>query len=77
MRDIFLATAMLTALTCCFAHAASTNDGIFANAALRELHKLAIASAQYEQEGDRIGLPMTNTLNRSPAWPSPNHPAMR
>jgi len=48
MRNILLTTTMLTVLTGGFAHAASTNDGTFANAALRELHKLAVASAQSE-----------------------------
>jgi hypothetical protein len=40
------------------AHAASTNDEVFANAALRELHKVTIASAQSERaakDSDRIG----------------------
>jgi hypothetical protein len=38
--------------------AASTNDEVFANAALRELHKLAMASVQFERaakDGDRVG----------------------
>jgi hypothetical protein len=58
MRDILLTTAMMLALTGGFAHAASTNDEVFANAALRELHKLVIASAQSERaakDSDRIG----------------------
>jgi hypothetical protein len=58
MRNIFLTTAMMLALSGGFAHAASTNDEVFANAALRELHKLAVASAQSEQaakDSDRIG----------------------
>jgi hypothetical protein len=58
MRHILLTTAMMLALTGGFAHAASTNDEVFANAALRELHKLAIASAQSEQaakDSDRLG----------------------
>ena len=45
-------------LTGGFAHAASTNDEIFASGALRELHKLAVASAQSERaakESDCIG----------------------
>jgi hypothetical protein len=49
--------AMMLALIGGFAYAA-TNNEIFANAALRELHKLAIASSQYERaakEGDHIG----------------------
>jgi hypothetical protein len=49
---------MMLALTGGFAHAASTNDEVFANAALRELHKMAIASAQSERaakDSDRIG----------------------
>jgi hypothetical protein len=40
------------------AHAASTNDEIFANAALRELHNLAFASAQSERaakDSDGLG----------------------
>lgn len=39
-------------------HAASTNDELFANAALRELHNLAAASAQSEgaaKDSDRLG----------------------
>jgi hypothetical protein len=40
---------MTMALSGGFAYAASTNDEVFANAALRELHNLATASAQYEQ----------------------------
>jgi hypothetical protein len=58
MRNILLTTAMMLALTGGFAHAASTNDEVFANAALRELHKLVIASAQSERaakDSDRIG----------------------
>jgi hypothetical protein len=58
MRNILLTTAMMLALTGGFAHAASTNDEVFANAALRELHNLAAASAQYQQaskDGDEIG----------------------
>jgi hypothetical protein len=58
MRDILLTTAMTLALTGGFAHAASTNDEVFANAALRELHNLVIASAQSERaakDSDRIG----------------------
>jgi hypothetical protein len=58
IRDIVLTTAMMLALTCGFAHAASTNDGMFESAALRELHKLVIASAQSERaakDSDRIG----------------------
>lgn len=46
-------------LTSGFAHAASTNDEIFASAALRELHKLAAASAQSDRaakESNCIGL---------------------
>lgn len=41
-----------------FAHAASSDDETFANAALRELHKLAAASAQSDRaakDSDRIG----------------------
>jgi hypothetical protein len=48
----------MVALTGDFALAASTNDEIFANAALRELHNLALASAQYERaakDSDQIG----------------------
>jgi hypothetical protein len=58
MRSILLTTAMVVALAGGLAHAASTNDEVFANAALRELHKLAIAGAQFERaakDGDRIG----------------------
>jgi hypothetical protein len=58
MRDILLTTAMMLALTGGCAHAASSNDELLANAALRELHKLAIASAQSERsakDSDRIG----------------------
>jgi hypothetical protein len=58
MRDTLLTTAMMLALTGGFAHAASTNDEVFANAALRELHNLARASAKDEQaakDGDGIG----------------------
>jgi hypothetical protein len=49
MRNILLTTATLMVLTGDIAHAASTNDETFANAALRELHKLAVASAQSER----------------------------
>jgi hypothetical protein len=58
MRDILLTTAMTLALTAGCACAASTNDDVFANAALRELHKLAAASAQHQRaakESDLIG----------------------
>src|SRR5258706_13043139 len=58
MRDTLLTTAMMLALTGSFAHAASTNDEVFANAALRKLHKLVIASVQSERaakDSDRIG----------------------
>ena len=59
MRDILLTTAtMMLVLTAGFARAASTNDEIFANAALRELHNLAAASAQSERaakDSDGIG----------------------
>ena len=48
MRDILLTTATMLVLTGGFARAASTNDEMFANAALRELHNLAVASAQSE-----------------------------
>ena len=49
MRNILLTIATLIVLTGGFAHAASTNDEIFADAALRELHNLAVASAQSER----------------------------
>ncbi len=58
MRDILLTTATMLVLTGGFARAASTNDEIFANAALRELHSLAVASAQSERaakDSDEIG----------------------
>jgi hypothetical protein len=58
MRDIFLTTAVMLALASGCAHAATSNDELFANAALRELHRLAIASAQSERaakDSDRIG----------------------
>jgi hypothetical protein len=58
MRDILLTTATMFVLTAGFARAASTNDEMFANAALRELHNLAVASAQSEQaakDSDGIG----------------------
>ena len=58
MRDILLATATMLVLTGGVARAASTNDEIFANAALRELHNLAAASAQSERaakDSDGIG----------------------
>lgn len=57
-RDILLVPAVLWALIGGFAHAASTSDEIRANAALRELHKLASASAQSQRaakDSDRIG----------------------
>ena len=53
-----LTSAMMLTLASALAHAASTNDEPFANAALIELHKLAAASAQSEQaakDGDRLG----------------------
>jgi len=58
MRDILLTTATMLVLTGGFARAASTNDEMFANAALRELHNLAVASAQSERaakDSDGIG----------------------
>ena len=58
MRDILLTTATMLVLTGGFARAASTNDETFANAALRELHNLAVASAQSERaakDSDGIG----------------------
>jgi hypothetical protein len=58
MRDILLTIATMLLLTGSFAHAASTNDKIFANAALRELHNLAVASVRSEQaakDSDGIG----------------------
>ena len=58
MRDILLTTATMLVLTGGFARAASTNDEIFANAALRELHNLAVASVQSEQaakDSDNLG----------------------
>ena len=51
-----MTTAAMMVLTC-FAHAA-TNDEVFANAALGELHKLAVASAQSQRaakDSDDIG----------------------
>jgi hypothetical protein len=58
MRDILLTTATMLVLTGGFARAASTNDEMFANAALRELHDLVVASAQSERaakDSDGIG----------------------
>jgi hypothetical protein len=58
MRDILLTTATMLVLTSGFARAASTNDEMFANAALRELHDLVVASAQSERaakDSDSIG----------------------
>jgi hypothetical protein len=58
MRDILLTIATMLVLTGGFARAASTNDEMFANAALRELHNLAAASAQSERaakDSDGIG----------------------
>ena len=58
MRDILLTIATMLVLTGGFARAASTNDEMFANAALRELHNLAVASAQSERaakDSDGIG----------------------
>jgi hypothetical protein len=58
MRNILLTSAMMLTLTGGFAHAASTNDEVFANAALRKLHDLAMATAQSERaakDSDRIG----------------------
>ena len=57
MREVLLTTAAMMVLTC-FAHAELTNDKAFANAALRELHKLALASAQSQRaakDSDDIG----------------------
>ncbi|MGD1035976.1 MAG: hypothetical protein ABR878_02040 [Roseiarcus sp.] len=57
MREIVLATTIMM-LAGGFAHAASTNDEVFANTALRELHNLAIASAQSERaakDSDNVG----------------------
>jgi hypothetical protein len=53
-----LTIAMMLVLTGGFARAASTNDETFANASLRELHNLAVASAQAERaakDGDSLG----------------------
>lgn len=58
MRDMLLSSAMFLALLDGYAHAASSNDAIFANAALRELHNLAVASAQSERaakDSDLLG----------------------
>jgi hypothetical protein len=58
MRDILLTIATMSVLTGGFARAASTNDEMFANAALGELHNLAAASAQSERaakDSDGIG----------------------
>jgi hypothetical protein len=51
-------SAMMLALAGSLAHAASSNDETFANAALRELHNLAVASAQSERaakDNDPLG----------------------
>ena len=45
---------VMMALTGSFAHAASTNDELFANAALSELHNLAVASVQSERAAKDI-----------------------
>ena len=58
MRELLLTIAAMMALTGGFAHAASTNDEVFANAALRELHNLVAASVQSERaakDSDDIG----------------------
>jgi hypothetical protein len=59
MRAIFLTTVvMIFALIGKVALAASTNDEMFANAALRELHNVAIASADAQRaakDSDRLG----------------------
>jgi hypothetical protein len=58
MRDILLTTATMLVLTSGVALAASTHDEMFANAALRELHDLVVASAQSERaakDSDSIG----------------------
>jgi len=58
MREVLLTIAAMMALTGGFAHAASTNDEVFANTALPELHILAVASADWEsaaEDSDEIG----------------------
>jgi hypothetical protein len=58
LRNILLTAAFMSALTAASAHAASTNDEVFANAALRKLHDLAMATAQSERaakDSDRVG----------------------
>ena len=58
LKTAAMTTATMLVLIGGFARAASTNDEIFANAALRELHNLAVASAQSERaakDSDNIG----------------------
>lgn len=58
MRNIMMNAVAMLALIGGVAHAASTNDETFANSALRELHTLAAASAQFERtskDSDRLG----------------------
>jgi hypothetical protein len=58
MRECLLAVVLMTGLTSGFAYAASTNDEVFANAALRGLHNLAVARVQFEQayqDSDDVG----------------------
>jgi hypothetical protein len=58
MRDILMTIATMLVVTSGFARAASPNDEMFANAGLRELHNLAVASARSEQaakDSDGIG----------------------
>lgn len=58
VRRVLLIAAMTMTLISGLSHAASTNDQLFAKAALRELHNLAVASTQSEQaakDDDDIG----------------------
>jgi hypothetical protein len=58
MLKVLLTIAAMVALTGGFAHAVSTNDEVFANAALRALHNLAVASVQSERaakDSDDLG----------------------
>ncbi len=59
LRNLLIAGVAISSLIGAVAHAdTSTNDKVFANAALRELHNLAVASAQSEQaakDSDDLG----------------------
>jgi hypothetical protein len=58
MRNLLMASIAISSLIGGLAQAASTNDQVFADAALRELHKLALSVAKYDQatkDSDELG----------------------